>query len=338
MVKAASGSNVFADIASETSASYTVKSVDGGVILRATATYTVTATYTALLSARQTASADTAEVEAVNDPPVFADVDHSGAADPVWFAVAENTTAGNVGSAVTAADPDSDALTYSVAAGTGADAAGHLVAFNEDFTLDASTGQVTVKADAVIDYESRTSYVVSYRVSDLKDAAGGVDTVIDDTLVLTVNVTNVNEAGTVSISGDPEAGVLLTASLTDPDGAVASLAWQWSKAASGSNVFADIASATSASYTVDSGDVGEILRATVTYTDTTHIFTYTDPYTGITYTEANQTASADTAAVPNVNDPPVFAAAAVTLIGRRTRRQAMWVRRSPPPILTPAMR
>ena len=157
----------------------------------------------------------TAEVGAANAAPAFAGI-------AVSRTVEENTTSGNVGSVVTATDPDAgDVLAYSVAAVSNSQTnTEHLAAFNEDFSVNAATGQVTVKADAVIDYESRTSYVVSYRVSDLKDAAGDADTVIDDTLVLTVTVSNLNEAGDVSISGDPEAGVLLTASLTDPDGAV----------------------------------------------------------------------------------------------------------------------
>ena len=49
--------------------------------------------------------------------PEFADADDNGTADPVTLTVAENTTSGNVGSAVTAVDPNrSDASTYSVAA------------------------------------------------------------------------------------------------------------------------------------------------------------------------------------------------------------------------------
>ena len=44
---------------------------------------------------------------------------------------------------------------------------------------------------------------------------------------------------------------------------------------------------------MDSGDIGVILKATVTYTDTVH-------------SAAGQTASADTAAVDAANDPPKF--------------------------------
>ena len=307
--KAASGTDDFSDIASATSASYTVDEGDVGEILKATVTYTDTVHS----AAGQKASADTAEVGAGNSDPQFADTNSDNTADPVTLTVAENTTSGNVGSPVTAVDPNSsDALTYSVAATTDPGAAGHLTAFNRDFALDAATGRVTVKADAVIDFESRASYVVSYRVFDKKNAKGGADDVIDDTLVLTVTVTNVNEAGTVSISGDPKAGSVLTASLTDPDGPVSSpsdipslgdpdgssmtssLSWQWSKAASGTSNFSDIASATSASYTVDEGDVGEILKATVTYTDTVH-------------SAAGQKASADTAEIGAANSDPQFA-------------------------------
>ena len=51
-----------------------------------------------------------------------------------------NTYAGHVGEAVTATDADRDALTYSVAATSDSDAAAHLAAFNEDFTLNPKTG------------------------------------------------------------------------------------------------------------------------------------------------------------------------------------------------------
>ena len=212
------------------------------------------------------------------------------------FAVAENTTSGNVGSAVTATDPDAgDVLAYSVAAVSNSQTdTEHLAAFNEDFTLDAATGRVAVKVGAVIDFESRTSYVVSYRVSDLKDAAGAVDAVIDDTLVLTVTVSNLNEAGTVSISGDPEAGTELTASLTDPDGAVSGVSWVWAVGASSSGSFTAVSGATAASFTVRAADHGKYLQATATYTDTVHSAT-------------GQTVSEVTAEVGAANAAPAFA-------------------------------
>ena len=255
----ASSSGSFTAVSGATAASFTVRAADHGKYLQATVTYTDTVHS----AAGQTASEATAEIKAANAAPAFLDTNSDGTADPVSLSVAENTTSGDVGSAVTATDPDAgDVLAYSVAAVSNSPAdTADLVAFNEDFAVDAATGRVTVKAGAVIDFESRASYVVSYRVSDKKDAAGDADTVIDDTLVLTVAVSNVNEAGSVSISGTVEAGQALTASLTDPDGSVSSLSWQWSKAVSSSATFTDITSATSASYTVDVDDIAMVLKA-----------------------------------------------------------------------------
>ena len=138
----------------------------------------------------------TTDVRPANAAPVFPDSDGDGAADPVTRRVAENTTAGDVGAAITATDVDGDVLTYSVAATTDTDAAAHLAAFNRDFSLDTATGQISVKATAAIDHETRTSYKVTYQVTDNKNTTGGADTTIDDTLVLSIDVTDVtNEAG-----------------------------------------------------------------------------------------------------------------------------------------------
>ena len=57
-----------------------------------------------------------------------------------------------------------------------------------------------------------------------------------------------NEDGTVTLSAvQPRVGVSLTASLTDIDGGVSDVKWQWS-----SN--SDIEGATSDTYTPDGGD------------------------------------------------------------------------------------
>ena len=76
-----------------------------------------------------------------------------------------------------------------------------------------------------------------------------------------VKVANENEAGTVTLSAiQPRVGVPLTASLTDIDGPVSGVMWQWS---TGDN----IDDATSDTYTPTADDVGVTLRATATYTD-----------------------------------------------------------------------
>ena len=45
-----------------------------------------------------------------------------------------------------------------------------------------------MKSGASIDFETRASYKVVVQVSDRKDAAGDADSVIDDTVILTISV------------------------------------------------------------------------------------------------------------------------------------------------------
>ena len=88
------------------------------------------------------------------------------------------------------------------------------------------------------------------------------------TLDVTVTVTNVEEDGEITLSNrQPEAGVSITATLTDPDGSISGITWQWQ--ADGT----DIEGATSRTYTpVESpdtakNDVGKTLKVIATYTD-----------------------------------------------------------------------
>ncbi len=97
--------------------------------------------------------------------------------------VAENSAAGtNVGAAVTTTDADGDTLTYSL---HGTD--------KDKLNLNTGTGQITVKAGYVPDYEAKTSYTVRVGVSDKKDAEGVADTAVDDKITVTINVTDVKE-------------------------------------------------------------------------------------------------------------------------------------------------
>ena len=114
----------------------------------------------------------------------------------------------NVGAPVAATDGDGDDLTYGMNGGG-------------VFSFDPSTGQL--RTAAVLDYEGTPSYSIMVTVSDLKDANGEADTVIDDTITLTVNVEDVNEAPTlngqtsIAYSEYATAGVGFY-SASDPDG------------------------------------------------------------------------------------------------------------------------
>ena len=108
---------------------------------------------------------------------------------------------------------------------------------------------------------------MTVNVSDSKDSAGYADTEVDDTIVVTISLTNVNEAGTVTIAGSLSGGEELAATLTDLDGTTTSVTWQWARGDSSGGTFVDINGETSADYTTVADDVGKYLRATASYTD-----------------------------------------------------------------------
>ena len=95
------------------------------------------------------------------------------APDSTTLTIAEDAGAGvNIGSAITATDAENDTLIYSLG---GTDAA--------SFEIDSSSGQL--RTSAALDYESKSSYSVTVIASD---------GTLTDSITVTINVTNVNEA------------------------------------------------------------------------------------------------------------------------------------------------
>ncbi len=118
--------------------------------------------------------------------------------------IAENTaTNTNIGNAVTATDTDDDNLTYTIG---GADA--------ESFDIDSTNGQLKTKVP--LNYETKASYTVTVTVSD---------SLLSDTIDVTINITNVNEAPifadgesiTRSISENTAADVNIGTAITATD-------------------------------------------------------------------------------------------------------------------------
>ncbi len=120
-----------------------------------------------------------------------------------------------------------------------------------------------------MDYESRQVHYLRVLVRDNKDPYGNADTATDGSRLVTISVTNVEEAGTVELTTEhPEVDEQLTAELSDPDGSISNLTWQWQQADTAEAVsWTDISGATAASYTPTLNDVGKFLRAKASYDD-----------------------------------------------------------------------
>ena len=77
-----------------------------------------------------------------------------------------------------------------------------------------------------------------------------------------------DSAGTVTLSSSQlRVASALTATLTDPDGDISNMSWQWASSLNGSSNWATISGAASATYMPAAADVGKYLRATASYTD-----------------------------------------------------------------------
>ncbi len=183
------------------------------------------------------------------------------------FSVDENAPEDTLVGIAAAGDADGDFLTYSVS-GTGA------AEFNNVFNLNASTGEITVKSGANIDYESSVkSYSVTVSVTDGEDASGEAESppTIDATVSVTINVNNVDEPGIVTLStAAPRVGSELTASVSDPDDdTVLIYTVQWSRAANADAPFIDIpidpGYMANPSYTPTAADQSKYLKVTMLY-------------------------------------------------------------------------
>ena len=220
----------YTNIAAATLDSYTPVEGDANMYLRATAMYTD--------GHGPGKSESMVSANAVNTVPAFD-------ADTATRSVDENTAAGeNIGAPVMAADDDM--LTYTLS-GTGA----------SSFDIDELTGQLMTMAD--LDYETETTYIVTVTAKDTSEAT--------DSVMVTINVTNVDEDGTVTLSSETNVGVAITATLTDADGSVTGTTWQWASSDAMDGTYTNIAAATSESYTPVEGDANMYLRATAMYTD-----------------------------------------------------------------------
>ena len=132
-----------------------------------------------------------------------------------------------------------------------------------------TTGQLTFKVAAAPDYEKPGDankdnvYEVTVEATDAVGHTGTKD--------VKVTVTNADEDGTVTMSQrQPRVGVPITASVTDLDGDVSNVTWQWSRSQTQGGSFDDIDKATSATYKPMDDDFDPspmFLQATAMYTD-----------------------------------------------------------------------
>ena len=152
----------------------------------------------------------------------------------------------SIGDPVEATDSDDDYLLYSLEnAGT------------SPFTIDTFSGQLQVGAP--LDYESETGKIYTVKVI-ATDPSGETASI-----TVTINVNNVDEDGKVSLSWTrPHVGTEIEASLTDPDGEVSGVTWQWATSSSQNGTYTNISGATSDTYALDER---KYLRATASYTD-----------------------------------------------------------------------
>ena len=126
-----------------------------------------------------------------------------------------------------------------------------------DFRLMSNVALVFRSAP---DYETKSTYMVTLTATD-----GEMMTATRD---VTVTVINVNEAGAVTLSTTrPQVGTAITASLTDEDGVVRIVRWEWARSESMGGSYSNISGAATDTYTPVEADAEMYLRATAFYTD-----------------------------------------------------------------------
>ena len=184
-----------------------------------------------------------------NSPPDFGRTE-------ITLSVPENADAGDFGDPVTATDDDSDdTLRYRITTTP-----------QDTFEIDPGTGQLSTTKP--LNYEAMSihqtpSYMLTYYYLYIAVSDGSAD----DYISVEVKVIDVEEEGVVDLLwNQPQVGTPIVASLTDPDGEVSGVTWQWASSTDESN-WTDISGATTARYTPVAEDNGDYLRAKASYTD-----------------------------------------------------------------------
>ena len=210
---------------------------------------TVTATDPSGLSATVNV---TIKVTNVNEDPTL-----TGPASP---RVAENTPTATAVATYVAMDDEDDK------AGT---AIRWTLEGNDDADFSITDGVLRFKSapnfEAAADQGENNEYNIMVVATDSDDMTVNMD--------VTVTVTNVDEAGTLTLSTlQPVDGIVVTTTLTDIDVAdgtpiTADVTWKWAKSSSRTGAYTVIEGETEATYIPEPADINHYLRATATYTD-----------------------------------------------------------------------
>ena len=209
-------------------ASFAIVSTSGQLQTKAALDFETKTDYEVMVTATDTGG-ETAEIRIVitvddddtgtdtavaNSVPYFTVTTGDDDALRTTRSVAEDTGTGMpIGALVEATDPEDDTLIYGL---SGPDAT--------SFAIVSTSGQLQTKAE--LDHETKPSYVVMVTVTDGRDADNNVDAAVDDEIMVTITVTNVNEppefaaeTATRSVAEDTEAGenIDLPVAATDVD-------------------------------------------------------------------------------------------------------------------------
>ena len=225
---------------------FDINTINGQLLTRSGVTLLAGETYTVTVVADDSKDRAfiTVTIEATaappNNPPVF-----SEGASATRSVVINARVGTNIGQPFRATDADTgDTVTFSL---EGPDAA--------SFDMNGSTGQLRTKAGVTL--ESKT-YNVTVVAADQK----GANTII----VVTIEIED--RDGRITLSpAQPQFGDTVTARLSDPDGGVTGVTWQWAVSSNGTTNWIPIIGANSATYRPAAAYVGNYLRATASYTD-----------------------------------------------------------------------
>ena len=179
------------------------------------------------------------------------------AAGPIMYA--ENGT-GPVAT-YSATDPEETAITSWSLGGTDAalfDIAGGVLSFKKSPDYEMTADVMGASPSTALANDS--VYEVTVEAMDSTGKTGME--------LVTVEVTNVEEPGMVSLSAlQPQAGTELTATHSDPDGTISDLKWQWAKSMTMDGTYEDIDKAILSTYTPKDADIDYYLQVTASYTD-----------------------------------------------------------------------